>query len=194
MEDPKILTAGIMGAGHGCGVTHFSILLANYIAAVELKKTAVLEWQDHDDFRKMIKICLGEKQEKKPSGILGVDYFPQSGEKELAWCMQGQYDCIVMDLGTVRDGKKAEFLQCGRKFFLGALNEWMLNDLSDELGWLEAGKEGWDFLAVFGSNEARKELKRRFGFSFGNIPYAPDSFSLEKDTALWLRRIWRKKS
>ena len=29
-------TVGIMGAGGGCGVTHFAVLLANYLAAVEL--------------------------------------------------------------------------------------------------------------------------------------------------------------
>ena len=46
-------TIGIIGQGRGTGVTHFCILLANYLSGVKRKKTAVLEWNTHHDFEKM---------------------------------------------------------------------------------------------------------------------------------------------
>ncbi len=98
-----------------------------------------------------------------------------------------------MDFGCVREGWKAEFLQCGQKIFLAALNEWKLRSLASQRDWMAKGKGSWRFLTVFGCEEARREIKRRFGVPFMQIPYAPDVFSIDQDMAVFMRRIWREK-
>lgn len=193
MENGRPQTAGIIGAGSGCGVTHFTVLLANYLAAVERKRTAVLAWDGSFGIRELTEACLGGKAAgSKPVSILEVDYFPDGGAEELAWCMQQRYDCILLDLGSLREGGSAQFLQCQIRFFLGALNEWKLAELMKQKEWMQKGRGRWIFLAAFGSQEARREVKRRYGLWFEPIPYAPDAFSIEGDTAAFLRRIWRK--
>lgn len=193
MEKGQAQTIGLMGADFGCGVTHFTLLFANYLAAVEWKRTAVLEWNNRHALREFAAACTGKDDGVKPVTVLDVDYFPDGGAEELAWCLQKGYECILMDFGCVREGWKAEFLQCGQKMFLAALNEWKLRSLASQQDWMAKGKGSWRFLTVFGCEEARREIKRRFGVPFMQIPYAPDVFSIDQDMAVFMRRIWREK-
>lgn len=185
-----IQTAGITGAGPGCGVTHFTILMANYLAGMELEKTAVLEWNQSSAFREMALVCTGSEADKGPITILEVDYFPNSGPEDLELCLHKGYENILIDFGRMGDAPALEFLQCGRKFFLGALNEWKIRNLLSRKDRMVRGS--WTFLAAFGGKEARKELQRRFRFTFEQIPYSPDAFFIERDMAVFLKRIWKE--
>lgn len=40
-----------MGCGRGVGTSHLAVALANYLTGVKRKKTALLEWNSHDDFQ-----------------------------------------------------------------------------------------------------------------------------------------------
>lgn len=191
MEGRRPRTAGIMGAGPGCGVTHFAVLLANYLTAVERKRTAVLAWDGSRGLEELAVVCTGGKMGANPISILKVDYFPNHGAEGLAWCLQRNYDWILLDFGSAQEGGKAEFLQCGLQFFLGALNEWKLAELMKQKDWMQKGRGHWTFLAAFGSQEARREMKRRYGLWFEPIPYAPDAFSIEEETAAFFKGIWR---
>lgn len=172
-----IQTAGIAGAGPGCGVTHFTILMANYLTGMELEKTAVLEWNPNHTFRELALVCTGREEDKGPVSILEVDYFPSSGPEDLELCLHKGYENILIDFGSMGDAPALEFLQCGRKFFLGALNEWKILSLLSRKDRMIKGRGSWTFLAAFGGKEAKEELKRRFGLSFEQIPYSPDAFS-----------------
>ncbi|MDO5415826.1 MAG: hypothetical protein Q4F29_01380 [Lachnospiraceae bacterium] len=210
-------TIGILGAGPGCGVTHFTILFANYLTAMELKRTAVLEWNGPGGIEELTAVCTGRScgrslkvtscQDpvsalRQPAAsapcqpavsILGVDYFPQSGAEELAFCLQNGYEAILMDFGSLKDGGTAEFLQCRMKCFLGALNEWKIREVAERREWLQKGRDNWNFLMVFGSEEARREMKRRYFLNFETVPFAPDAFSIDKEMAEFLGRIWTGK-
>lgn len=189
----ETITIGVMGAGKGCGVTHFSILFANYLAAAEIEKTAVLEWNNHCALEDMVKVCTGMTPKRKPVSILDVDYFFRGGADELEFCLQKGYGAVVLDLGSMEDGRTAEFLQCRMQCFIGALNEWKLTEWLSRKEWMLKGKDSWNFLMVFGSEIARREINRRFGLAVQVIPYSPDVFSINPDMAKFLSRIWRKK-
>ena len=88
MEKGQAQTIGLMGADFGCGVTHFTLLFANYLAAVEWKRTAVLEWNSRHALREFAAACTGKDDGVKPVAVLDVDYFPDGGAEELAWCLQ----------------------------------------------------------------------------------------------------------
>lgn len=189
----ETITIGVMGAGKGCGVTHFSILFANYLAAVGMEKTAVLEWNKHCVLEDMAKVCTGMNPRRKPVSILDVDYFFQGGADELEFCLQKGYGAVVLDLGNMEDGRTAEFLQCRMQCFIGALNEWKLAEWLSRKEWMLKGKGSWNFLMAFGSETARREVNRRFGLTVQVVPYSPDVFSINPETAEFLNKIWRKK-
>lgn len=193
MERKEIPTIGIAGAGCGCGVTHFTLLLANYLAGMELETVAVLEWNQSHAFQEFLAICTGGTPKKGPVPLLGADYFPSSGVRDLEFCLQKGYGYILMDFGMLGEIPSPEFLQCRRKFFLGALNEWKIQDLIRQKERIVKERGSWTFLAAFGGKEARKELARRFGLSFEQIPYSPDAFFIERDMAVFLKRIWKER-
>lgn len=196
----RTVTCGVMGAGAGCGVTHFTLLFANHLTAIEGKKTAVLEWGRCHAIGALCAVCTGRDimtdrlgAEPVPVTILDVDHFPDGGARELAWCQKEGYDYILLDLGRVQEADKGAFLQCGQRFFLGALNEWRLEEL---LGWKDlmlSGKGRWTYLAAFGSEGARREIWRRYRISFGQIPYAPDVFTIDRETAVFFKRLRKGK-
>lgn len=182
-------TIGVLGMQSGCGTTHFSVMLANYLAAAELKKTALLERNASGDIGQIIQICTGKQQEKMPVSILDVDYFPHSSKEELGSCIQGNYESVILDFGTVREAQKTEFLQCRKQYLIGSLNEWKLDELMEHKAWMLKGKGRWKYLMVFGSEEARRELRRRFGLSFEQIPFAPDAFVIDNQMAEFFKKI-----
>lgn len=187
------ITVGILGAGNGCGVTHFSILLANYLAAVEQERTALLAWNPRDDLEKLVHIYTCGRKVQEPVSLLDVDYYYKGGPEALNICIQGGYTAVILDLGRLREGRQTEFLQCQRQCFLLALNEWRLGDVIVQKEFLQKGKEHWDFFMVFGSEEARKEIWRRYGIKASKLPFAPDAFSIDWEMAGVLDGFWKRK-
>lgn len=185
-EGPVII--GIASAGHGCGATHFTLLFANYLAAVERQRTAVLEWKEQEALTQLGRICTGTETES-PFSILGVDYFPRCGVRELAECIK-THQVILMDFGSLEEEDAALFFQCSVHCLLAALNEWKLGELLRRREWILQGRKRWNYLMASGSEEARRELARRYGLTFRRIPFSPDVFSINRETAAFLARIW----
>lgn len=85
-------------------MTHLCVLMANYLTGAGQRRTAVIEWNDHGDFRRMEKVCArrenvtGEKEENVFKA-LGVTYFGRGNADTLAGCMNGPYDDIIIDFG-----------------------------------------------------------------------------------------------
>lgn len=185
------LTVGIMGAGSGCGVTHFAVLLANYLTAVELEKTAVFEWNPRSDLEKLVNIYAGGRKKNNPISLFDVDYFFGNHPENFQICMQNGYGVVLLDLGRAGEGKQAEFLQCQKQCFIFALNEWKLQEAMAQKELWKKGKGCWDFFMVFGSREARREIRRRYGLKLAQIPFAPDAFVIEGETAEFFDHFWR---
>ncbi len=182
------LTIGIASAGHGCGATHFTLMLANYLAAVERQRPAVLEWNDREALTRLGMVCAGSGTGSMFS-VLGVDYFPRCGAGKLAECMK-TYPVILLDFGSLDEEAAAPFLQCGRHCFLAALNEWKLDELLRRREWILQGRGRWNYLMLSGSEEARRELARRYRLAFNRIPFCPDVFSINREAAAFLAGIW----
>jgi hypothetical protein len=190
-KPPK--TVGIMGAGGGCGVTHFAVLLANYLAAVELERIAVIEWNPRNDLEKLVNIYTRGKNKNCPVSLLDIDYFFHGGPEEFHICMQQGYQTVLLDLGRAGEGRETEFLQCHKQCFFFALNEWKLQDVTAQKNLWKKGKGRWDFFMVFGSREARQEICRRYGLKVAQIPFAPDAFAIKRETAEFFDHFWNRK-
>lgn len=189
-EERDVVTVGIASAGSGCGVTHFTLLMANYLAAVERKRTAVLEWKEQESLGQLRRICTGEEG-AGPFSVFDVDYFPRSGAREMAECLK-THSVLLLDFGQLGESDMPLFLQCGICCFLASLSEWKIGDLLRCRPWILQGRRSWNYLMTFGSEEARREAERRYRLPFQRIPYAPDAFSISRETAQFLSGIWKK--
>ena len=72
-EDTRII--GIVGAGRHVGVTHLTVLLANYFSSICGEQTAALEWNGHGDFDRFGRVCTGET-EAECYEIQDVSFYP----------------------------------------------------------------------------------------------------------------------
>ena len=126
-----VKVTGIIGAGRGTGVTHFSIRAANYFCSWKQRKTAVIQWNSHKDTERMRNFLEASGKEggrfkKEPFRVLEVDFYCQGGPEVLAACMEKNYQEILIDFGEVRDEVFPEWLRCSEKILIADLSEWKL--------------------------------------------------------------------
>lgn len=181
--EPKTRLIGVAGIGHSVGCTHFAVMLANYLAGFRRQKTALLEWNNSGDFERLEKVCTGMVRENGSYRVLDADYYKNAGAKDLAFALQNGYEDILMDFGAVEENMDAEFLRCDKQFIVGSFSEWQqerFREFAAEQG--RAGKKSWKYLAAFGSEETRKEFKRRYGIASERIPFSADAFSVTEES------------
>ncbi len=154
-------------------------MMLNYLAGCRRRKAALLEWNDSGDFAQMEQVCTGMCRERKPFRILEADYFKCAGPADLAGIMNGGYQDILIDFGNMESGEWPEFLRCRRQFLVGSFSEWQQERFREfERKKAEEGKKSWTSLAVFGSEETRKEFRRRFRLETQRIPFSADAFAV----------------
>ena len=185
---------GITGAGRGTGVTHLSVLAANYLASFLQRKTAFIEWNDHGDISGMGRILSGHAGDIAWTNgygyrILEVAFHKHGNPQVLAACMDGSYDDIIIDFGEFRPAVRSEWLRCSVKIVTAALCEWKLEAFMELLTKEEGRRAGWIYTAAFGSEDIRKEVERQFRIPLVRIPLSVDAFSVDYRTMQWFERI-----
>ena len=185
---------GITGTGRGTGVTHLSVLAANYMASALQRRTAVIEWNDHGAWKTMKDICQAGSVKQADSAdyrykIFGVTYYMQGAPRVLASCLDGTYDEVIIDFGELRPSIRAEWLRCEVKIVMAALSEWKLEAFLELLSEEEGRRAGWIYTAAFGSEDTRKQIERQFGISLVRVPLSVDAFSVDYKTMQWFERI-----
>lgn len=173
---------GIAGLCKAAGTTHFSIQLANYLAEVRRKQTAVLEWNQSGCFEKISKVC-GNREQTKHFSILDVHYYGSAGKEQLIDCINEGYQYIIIDFGDHYDDVRTEFLTCDFKYIVAALSEWQLQSFLD-FSKDKKNREikGLEYFTCFGSEEIRMEIKNAFNIKFWRIPVSEDAFTITKET------------
>ena len=108
-----IRTIGVMGCGRGVGTSHLAVALANYLTGVKRKKTALLEWNSHDDFQILERFAgkngrreaAGQKKTERSRNksdrfrIMEVDYYKMADPSVLAFCLGQNYRYVILDHG-----------------------------------------------------------------------------------------------
>lgn len=186
-EKPRLI--GIGGTGDHVGCTHFAIMMLNYLAGFRRRKAALLEWNHSGDFEKIEIVCTGKKREGKPYRVLEADYYKAAGPKELAEVLKKQYNDILIDFGKLEEEQLAEFLRCEKQFVIGSFSEWQESRFREFVRENETEKKSWNYLAVFGSEETRKEFMRRPGIFTRRIPFSADAFSVTKECGQFFEKL-----
>lgn len=186
-ERPRLI--GIGGTGNHVGCTHFAIMMLNYLAGFRHRKAALLEWNRSGDFEKIEIVCTGKSRAENPYRVLEADYYKAAGPKELAAVLKQQYRDILIDFGRLEEAQFAEFLRCEKQFVIGSFSEWQESRFREFVRQNGTGKKSWDYLAVFGSEETRKEFMRRPGIITRRIPFSADAFSVTKECRQFFEKL-----
>ena len=150
IQEKRCRMIGIAGSNVGVGCTHFSIMLANYLA----------------------------------------DYYKHAGPENIKEVLLEGYDDILIDFGSVKDGEHESYWRCDKKFLVGSLTEWQQESFREfEMEQRAKQKKSWQSLAVFGSEETRREFSRRYRINAERIPFSADAFSVTEECGEFFKRI-----
>lgn len=189
LSKEKTRLIGIGGIGHSVGCTHFAIMMANYLAGYRRRNTVLLEWNRSGDFERLEKVCTGINREEKRFCVLDVQYWKMAGIQELTEVLGNNVDEILIDFGAVDQELPPELLRCERQFLVGSFSEWQEMCFREFVRGNENGKRSWNYLAAFGSEETRREFRRRPGISVGRIPFSADAFSVTKESCSFFQKL-----
>ena len=186
-KKPRLI--GIGGIGHSVGCTHFAIMAANYLAGYRRKTTVLLEWNRSGDFERLEKVCTGINREEKRFHVLDVQYRKEAGIQELTEVLSDNVDEILIDFGAVHAELPPELLRCEKQFLVGSFSEWQEMCFREFVRENENGKRSWKYLAAFGSEETRREFRRRPGIFVGRIPFSADAFSVTTESCSFFQQL-----
>ena len=189
LSEKKPRLIGIGGIGHSVGCTHFSIMMANYLAGYRRRNTVLLEWNRSGDFERLEKVCTGINRGEKRFCVLDVQYRKDAGIKELTEVLGTNVDEILIDFGAVNEELPSELLRCEKQFLVGSFSEWQEMCFREFVRENENGNRSWKYLAAFGSEETRREFRRRPGILVGRIPFSADAFSVTTESCSFFQQL-----
>ena len=184
-----------MGCGRGVGTSHLAVALANYLTGVKRKKTALLEWNSHDDFQILERFAgkngrrQGEGQKKTERSrnksdrfrIMEVDYYKMADPSILSFCLGRDYHYIILDYGEVTESSLCECARCDRKILVGSLSEWKAEAFLEVLEQAGNRDESWRMAVVSGGEDTRREIEKLFRCRLQRLPASADAFRITRE-------------
>lgn len=182
-------TLGIIGAGRGCGVTHLAVWSGNWLQSVCHERTAVLEWNEHGDFRKLLAACQGSEGETAGS-VMGVTYYPEADEQEFLACMKSNYRRILIDYGELTEKSAAGWLHCDKRILVGSFSEWQSGEFFRRIQRGAEWNADWLAAVVFGSEEARLSAEKEWRRNIYRIPFSADAFTITRTDMNFMSKLY----
>lgn len=186
----------VMGSEKGVGVTHFSILLANYYAEILGRKTAIIDLNKDRDYSLLEEMCRPEGAAHRAEyRIRKVTYYPGMNKEKMAEVFGKGYQSIVIDAGSNAEYYRNEISMCDSRFFIGAVNPWKISTYLDSInGYLKVyNMKDIDYLYTFGDSDSVKYLTDVTGKELFQIPVIYNPFSITgKQLDSIEKIIWNK--
>lgn len=145
---------GIVGTNRGVGVTHVCIMLAEYLTMDKGSFVAILECNDHGDFKWMETNLFGKGE--FPYSFHQVRYFAAVDMENLEETMKNKYAYLILDFGVQLKGKEKALSLCQKKILLGVESWWKIDAMNEKQSY---------FLA--------KSFQCLYNLSEQGIPYSP---------------------
>ncbi len=180
------ISIGILGIEKGCGATHLTIALANYMQSALGKKTAVMELSGQRELQSLM-----EKEGGKIQKLLGVSYYTDLCGGSIPDIMNSRYEAVILDLGADYETAREEFLRCDRKIVVGSISPWRVFAYERFLNKITSTEnyEAWEFLVLFANLLDKKALQKRYGMHMLSIPWIENPFYLQQEDLVFLQKI-----
>lgn len=180
------LIIGIVGTHKGAGVTHFGILLAQYISECLGRSTAYVECFPQNEIQYLQYNCNSKCIEKDENifKIHKVIYYKCVQEKRIGEIIGDNYDCILLDFGSEFIKSKNEFLRCDKKIVLSSMALWKRHELEifiEKTSYIK-NSEQWIYILPFAKGMDIKQYSKEFQRLFLEMPYEPDPYKLSEAT------------
>lgn len=147
----------------------------------------MLEWNDHGDFHRLGKACTGQLRDASCYKIQSVDFYPRSDGARLMECLAAGYQEILIDFGSMGKQERIELTRCSVVWIVMSFSEWQMDAFWELVKSEEcAGRESWQFLAAFGSEESRTEWNKRQRPTVFRIPFSADAFTVTRSLMDWM--------
>lgn len=172
-------------------MTHLCIMMGNYFSGACGCKTAVLEWGRRKEFTRIEQVCTGRVSGVQPFWLLEVAYYTGADDRVLTACINLDYQHIIIDFGEIGEENRTEFSRCDKKFLVASLSEWQTEAFwAFVRGEWTVGRRSWIYLAVFGSEETRREMIKRLNMTIERIPLSVDAFTVDREMMGWFESIF----
>lgn len=179
------ITIGIVGADKEVGVTHLSIMLANFLASKQKRRVAAVDFSQERSFEELSRLY-GEEMYKSRENLCfrmhQVDYYSIEVSVDIARLLQWGYEYVVIDFGTMRESIQEEVRRCHIRILVGNCSEWKKKPLMHSITrWILSEKEfKWQIAAFMGIDTVKTQIEHQFGIHIQRIPYEEDPFVLHK--------------
>lgn len=120
---------GIIGTHPGVGVTHTAIMLAFYFGGELGRKTAILECNLNQDLELIREAYEWRNNEEGHFCFQNITCYAGVKEEVFPEILCKDYECIIIDFGTVSDWVKREFVRCTKRIVLSGHSAWDLAKL-----------------------------------------------------------------
>lgn len=185
--ETKVRTFGVMGSEPGTGVTHLSILLANYLS-VRRHKTILAEAGMRDTFYALAEQYFENPKDSFFFQMHGVTYVSHTEAKQLAELCNQDYTAVVVDFGTAYEDFYESFLYMDTKIIVGNLSDWHRNSLIQFMQKVLPEKQ-WKYYTVFGGGKAEKRFEKEFHIKVERIPYMPDPYCIKREQFDFFKKL-----
>lgn len=189
------LVIGLIGTHSGAGVTHLGISLAAYFSEYQRRNTAYVECSSHNDLSNLQKNCTDISEDTCYQGFFThrrVTFYKNRNLLNIPEIIGGQFECIILDMGTDIVKNKSEFLRCDKKIVVSSLAVWKRQELNKFI--LNTAHinncEQWIYAIPFTTNKEIKEALKKQRKKLYAVPYEPDPFYLTKEVIQLFQRLF----
>lgn len=156
---------GIIGAGHGSGVTHTALALANYCHSCLGENVSYIEVTEKS--RLLNIVCHREISVGNHLGFKykGVKYFVSCSQKEARDLIRTLKGTVIVDIEEFNENTASVFSLCKSKIILGSFKPWKQDEviyfINKEIQKIYDTKNIL-FLGINITNKEKKEFKKNF--------------------------------
>lgn len=179
----KSKVIAIIGTSSGVGVTHTSILLANFLRRQKLK-VAIIEGNPSGHMAKLEKVYEGAKFDPELTdwfSIKQVDYYKSCTLSRLNEVYEKNYDVIVIDIGSDPIAYKDIFKNADYPLVVGHSVDWKQfehRDLIESHQDLLTNRISW--LIPFGGVNDIRMIQKKLGYPCCLVGFSLDPFVKDK--------------
>ena len=180
------------GVAKGIGVTHFSIMMAFYLAK-QRRKVALVELNDTGHFGRIEKAYEGLHHDIRSTeafSVKGVTFYKGTSKEKLMDLYQRDYHYIVLDIGDAISRYAEEHKRADIPLVIGHLSDWKIDEVEDfriRFSMLMTQRCKWLF--PDGKKDEMLELGRKIGMTFHTVPYWVDPFVRKKEMQEHMKKI-----
>ena len=185
---------GLIGTHRGVGVTHTALMLTFYMGEECLRKTALLECNEHRDLRSIRDAYKWNKEREDAFSFHRITCYGEVNQDRIATIFNEDYECLILDFGMDFQANREELLRCSTKIIIGGLSEWDIPKLIAFNQAYEAtpGSDSWLYFISRAKERTALRISREIGRKIDSVPYIEEPMIPSRITNQFFEKILKR--